>query len=334
MNTNRSGGHQVCNEVHMKLIDKSKSLLTELDKLKMIIEQHEITIKENELKLQEVIEQHENELKLKLQKINEQHEITIKENELKLQEVIEQHENTTKENDEKISQLEIKIQRLEKSTTDDTVENIYDKMFIRRISITSLKERFLKLGLTHDETNKLIDGLRSQNDEMDNDYRCSVNFCLMSNDPSHLRTVLTSLEAEDYKECRTLHEQFVKDRSPFYVDGGDELNWFNRGDSTRNGGRTSVKRIWFPCCMRVGNSPVPSALIKNAIEGGIDTSMIDDLIDKMNELFISSDQRDSIIYCLNSCNPIFYKAAIKFYNMEGAQDSTHTILSMYTKLVK
>eukprot|EP00915_Cephaloidophora_sp_WS-2016_P010676 GHVH01015729.1.p1 GENE.GHVH01015729.1~~GHVH01015729.1.p1 ORF type:complete len:177 (-),score=41.60 GHVH01015729.1:225-755(-) len=82
MNTQRSGGHQDCDEVNRKLIDKCKSLQTELDGLKDIIKEHQSTIKQHELE-----------------------ENTMKE----LKEII-------------FDQLEIETQQLEKPTTETVEE--------------------------------------------------------------------------------------------------------------------------------------------------------------------------------------------------------------------
>eukprot|EP00915_Cephaloidophora_sp_WS-2016_P010660 GHVH01015703.1.p1 GENE.GHVH01015703.1~~GHVH01015703.1.p1 ORF type:complete len:116 (+),score=21.94 GHVH01015703.1:97-444(+) len=81
-------------------------------------------------------------------------------------------------------------------------------------------------------------------------------------------------------------------------------------------GSTSAIRDDVPCL---------SFIIPNAIKGGIDKLVIDSLIEKMNSLFIPSDQVCSIVYCLWSCNPLFYQAAVEFYNMEGATVAQKTL---------
>eukprot|EP00915_Cephaloidophora_sp_WS-2016_P011820 GHVH01017228.1.p1 GENE.GHVH01017228.1~~GHVH01017228.1.p1 ORF type:complete len:282 (-),score=41.31 GHVH01017228.1:25-825(-) len=185
------------------------------------------------------------------------------------------------------------------------VEDVYRLMFTSEVSLRELSRCWKTAGLSGNEINDLITHLKKCETTIPRQARCSLNFCLQSEDPITLRTALECVKTRNYDKCFLIQSAFVKPDGLLWAEVDKLTSWVDSQQQFVN----------HSACWESFSLPI-SAYI-NAIRGNVEKADIDALLGKIKTEYIPIDLLVSITLCVLSGNPVFIEAVAKLYEAEG-----------------
>eukprot|EP00915_Cephaloidophora_sp_WS-2016_P011821 GHVH01017229.1.p1 GENE.GHVH01017229.1~~GHVH01017229.1.p1 ORF type:complete len:280 (-),score=36.76 GHVH01017229.1:25-864(-) len=185
------------------------------------------------------------------------------------------------------------------------VDDVYRLMFIHDVSLWDLTARCIEADLTDDEIQDLITHLKKCETTIPRQARCSLNFCLQSEDPITPRTALECVKTRNYDKCFLIQSAFVKPDGLLWAEVDELTSWVDSQQQFVN----------HSACWESFSLPI-SAYI-NAIRGNVEKADIDALLGKIKTEYIPIDLLVSITLCVLSGNPVFIEAVAKLYEAEG-----------------